>query len=250
MAAPAVLQALGADSGAAVRATAFAHVTHGPGLLRAGARFQGGPRRALQCDRAAAFAIPRETFQQPAHRGAAHLLRRRAAPAFLGRNRSAPSAAAPAVADRNPAQRRGPRRAAGAHRGVLGPRTAEGRLVAATAVHRELGAHLTDAQVRVGGGQRAQRHGGARRADQPAFHARCLAHAGAGTPHDTGAARRAPAPACHPHRARPVAPPDHRGARVAFARGACRGGGRGERQAHQLPARPVAGAQVRLRDRG
>src|SRR4051812_1063283 len=103
MAAAAVLQTLGADGGATLRAAAGAPLTPRPGLLLVGARFRGGPRRAVQRHRAAASALPGKTFGQPPHRGASHLFRRRPPAAFLGRHGSAPSTAAPAGTDRNPA---------------------------------------------------------------------------------------------------------------------------------------------------
>ena len=138
-------------------------------VLRARARFDGRSRRAVQCHRA------RQGLPYPEKRSGSLPVEQRRSYFDVGRRRRfwdathlAPPAAVPAGAGRGVARRFGARRAAGADRGVLGPRAAEGRLVAATAVRRELGADLARAQVLRGAGQRPQRHGGDGRA-----HHRC-----------------------------------------------------------------------------
>ena len=109
-------------------------------------------------------ALSREALEQPARRRAPLLFRRRPPAPLLGRHADAPAAAVPAGAGRGAERRFRARRAAGAHRGVLGPRAAERGLVAAPAVRRELGADDARAQVLLGARQRPQRHGGDGRA--------------------------------------------------------------------------------------
>ena len=128
-------------------------------------RFGGRPRRAVQCHRARqGCRIPKSAPAACPSKSAAPTSTSGRRRRFWDATRHAPAAAAPAGAGRGAARRFGARRPAGADRGVLGPRAAEGRLVAAPAVRGELGADHARAQILRGARQRPQRHGGDGRA--------------------------------------------------------------------------------------
>src|SRR5262245_7817457 len=114
MVAASVPEALGAGGRTAVRAAAVADRLRRARVLCARTGFAGRSRRAVQCDRAAAAAVPGETRVRPTRGTAPFLLRRRPAAALLGCHALAPASSAPAGAVRNTARRFRARRAAGA----------------------------------------------------------------------------------------------------------------------------------------